>query len=156
MPSLSRQPVLAAKVVTAVVLAVISALALALVLHLSGCKTTDVPPAKDPGSIVADLKTCASEPVHNLATHALDDFASALVSANYAGAIASVVTSIIRATYDALKDRAEEAAWQAAKCAVEELKEQATVHLGYGNIDSPTADRERVMNRHASEWLAAH
>lgn len=141
---------------TTSMVAALVALALSIMVWSSGCRTAEAPPAKDPGSIVADLATCASEPVHNLALDSLDDFATALVSANYAGAIASVVTGIARQVYSSLKDRAEEAAWKTAKCAITELQGQATKHLGYGGLDPATAQRESLMRNNASAWLGAH
>lgn len=141
---------------TAAILSTIVALAVAVIVGTSSCKTTDTPQPQDPGSIVADITTCASAPVHDLATHALDDFASALVSANYVGGITYIVAGIIKATYDTLKGRAEVYAWQAAKCAIQELKEQAAVHLGHGHMDAATAQRETLLNRNASQWLLEH
>lgn len=145
------------KLATLTLIAALSAAAIVLMVVLSGCtKTTDLPPAQDPGSIVADLKVCAEAPVHDLALDSLDDFATALVSANYAGAIASVVTGIAKQVYSSLKGRAEEAAWQTAKCAITELQGQATKHLGYRNMDAATVQRESLMRNNASAWLQAH
>ena len=127
----------------------------AILLSVS-CKTADLPPAADPGAIYADAKTCAEGPVHDLALDSLDDFATALVSANYAGAVASVVTGIAKSIYNSFKDRAEATAWTVAKCSVQAIQEKVTKHVKFGALDAATLERERLMLGNADAWLAGH
>lgn len=145
-----------AKFIMPTVLAALAAAGIAASLWLSGCVRTNTPTAKDPGTIVTDAITCASEPVHTMALHALDDFASALVSSDFNLSIAGVVTGLISATVATLKERAERASWQAAECAIKELHDQAASHIKFGLMDSATIQREAIMRDNATRWLEAH
>lgn len=147
----AKEPSQFGKFIAASILVTLAAVGLTI-----GCKTTDVPVAKDPGSIVADAKICATAPVHDLALDTLDDFATALVTANYAGAVAAVVTGIARSVYDSLKERAQETAWKAAKCAITALQEQTTKHVNFGAMDAATMQRERLLLENADAWIQAH
>lgn len=146
-PSRLRWPV-------AVLVATAAALLGGLMLLPGGCKTTgDVPSVQDVGQIVAD---CTAPAVHDLAVSSLDDVASALVTTDYSGSIRAVVARIASEIASKAGNKALDVAWQAVRCAVGEVYDQTTVHLGYGRLDRETARREQMINHNAHAWLTVH
>ncbi len=142
------------RVVTGFLVGGLATAAAAMCIFLSGCPSTSQRPAiQEAGKIVAD---CGEPAVHDLATHALDDVASALVSADYSGGMRDVAGRIAMQVSGALISRASEVAWAAVKCGATELFEQTGAHLRFGSLDRATAEREQLMRQNASAWLAAH
>jgi hypothetical protein len=125
--------------------------ALAALALLAG--TCQMPAVKDAGHIA---ENCAAPAVKTLASHILDDVQSALVSMDVTGGIVGIVAGIVKGVVKQEKARAEDEAWQAAKCAVTEVRAQSSVHLGYGLHDQPTIAREALVLTNADAWLRAH
>lgn len=145
-----RWPLVAPLVTVA---AVVAAAVLGYVMLIPGCKTVNTPTIQDVGHIAED---CARPAVHNIATHILDDVSSALIMSDFSGGIVSIVANLLKNVAIAEYERAKADAWEAAKCAVVEIKKQTGVHLGYGGMDFDTMARERLMHENASDWLMAH
>jgi hypothetical protein len=118
----------------------------------TSCSTV-TPVIKDVGHIAAD---CSEPAVHDIATHILDDVTSALVTTDYSGGILSIVQRVVSGVVSAELSRAEEHAWEAAKCSVEEIQKQVGTHLAYGHMDARTMQRETMVKAHAEQWLSAH
>jgi hypothetical protein len=108
---------------------------------------------KDAGHIVAD---CTAPTVRSIAGRILDDVATALVTTDYTGGIVAIVTKIAMNAVEAERDRVTDAAWAAAKCAVTEVRNQTSTHLGYGIKDPKVVEIEATSLTNAAAWLAAH
>lgn len=136
---------------TAIVLVVLLA-ATALVLAGTSCRTV-APIVDDATHIALD---CGKPAIRNIASHILDDVASALVTADYAGGIRGIVAGLIKGVADAERQRALDEAWEAAACAVNEVHQRVNTSLAFGYMDAATTDRQKMIQAHASQWLAGH
>jgi hypothetical protein len=121
----------------------------------SGCSSTNpvMRVAEPTGRILAD---CGKATVKDLGPRILDDVASALITADYSNGLRDVATGVAENLKVQGQPRAVEAAWEIVKCAVAEVRDQASTHLGYGHMDAATADREVVKRVHADQWLGSH
>lgn len=118
-------------------------LPLALLLPLLGGATCQQRPPVDVGSIAAD---CLADPVRDLATHLLDDVASALiVTGDWRAALANVAV------------RAGANGWEAVKCAVERIFGEREQQLTQrARMDEDTVKRLELERNRAALWLEEH
>jgi len=113
---------------------------------IPSCKTTSVPGPSSPATTV--LKDCGIPAVRDLATHLLDDVASAV--------------AVNGPTEDAWKSALLTVAWRAGVdglsavvCAAQELLAQHQTQLAArGRMDAATAARTDATDARLKEWLA--
>lgn len=138
---------------SAFIVAELFALAVCVSIWSTSCRTVQ-PVVDDVTHIAAD---CGKPAVRHIALRILDDVTTALVTADYAGGIRDVVARLVTGVASAELSRAKDEAWQAASCAVAEVRDQAVTHLGYARrMDEATIERETMVKTHADRWLEAH
>ena len=113
---------------------------------VTSCKTTGTLPGPTTSAPVQIAVDCGAPAVRDLATHLLDDVASALlVSGDWHAALAAVAA------------RAGADGWAAVKCAVGECLARADLQLSArAEMAADAADATQLRHDRALQWLSEH